>query len=358
MFRNYSKNDISKKFSFEIHDVDISIVNGIRRILLTDIPNVGLLGEDDITIEIYKNNGPLHNEYLIHRIGLIPICLDENEIDNYEDNSLIVELNVENKSDKIINITTADFKGFFNDKELTKKDIERIFPVNEISKDHILITRIRPTEYLHFKGKAIKKTARLNASFSPVSLSNMFYIQDPSVAKNKESVLDKERSYFKNKYGDANALMFELEPINPYLSPQYLINKSLDIIIDKLNNIILNTNTEEAIKIEKFPNTNNTYDFYINNEDDTIGNIIQSLMHNKYIREQKSYLDGINCSYIGYICPHPLKTELIIRITLEGNDNINKEIFIRFLENCCRNIIDEINIIKKNWNDFIPKNKK
>jgi len=52
MFHNYSYNDKSEKHSFDINEVDLSIVNGIRRTILTDIPVVGFIGEDEPTIEI------------------------------------------------------------------------------------------------------------------------------------------------------------------------------------------------------------------------------------------------------------------------------------------------------------------
>jgi DNA-directed RNA polymerase subunit L len=89
----------------------------------------------------------------------------------------------------------------------------------------------------------------------------------------------------------------------------------------------------------------------IQNEDDTLGNIIQSYVHSRYVREEKPAIDGIHCSYIGYICPHPLKTELIIRITLD--DQVNPVTFTRFLEANCRMIMDEMTVMKNEWNQFI-----
>ena len=49
--------------------MDLGIVNALRRTIMTDIPIPGFMGEgatqgddDDITIDIHENNGPLHNE--------------------------------------------------------------------------------------------------------------------------------------------------------------------------------------------------------------------------------------------------------------------------------------------------------
>lgn len=357
MFRNYNYDpkDPTTKHSFEIHEIDLAIINSIRRVILTDIPIPGIIGEEDPTVNIILNTGPLHNEIISHRIGLIPICLTEEDVENYEDNSIELELNVKNTGVKKLNIDTSMITGKKNGADLTKQELLKMFPSNFVTKSNILITRLRTDEHLHFKARVVKKSARYNAAFSPVSLCNHSYIQDPTEAIKKESILDKERAYYKNKYGDPNAIKFDIESINTYLEPKYLVNKAIEIIIEKLNKLRDNITSENStdVKIEQFQTIENTYEFHINDEDDTLGNIIQSLLHNKYIREKKTLINDINCTYIGYICPHPLKSLMILRITLENQKN--KQTFIQFLEANCRLIIDELLEIKSVWNKFINK---
>ena len=57
--------------------IDRSIINSIRRILISEIPSYSL-----DTIELKKNNTIMNDEYLVHRIGLIPFLFLENE-DNF-----------------------------------------------------------------------------------------------------------------------------------------------------------------------------------------------------------------------------------------------------------------------------------
>lgn len=356
MFRNYihDPKDPTTKHSFEIHEIDLAIINGIRRVILTDIPIPGIIGEEEPTVNIIINTGPLHNEIISHRIGLIPICLSEEDVENYEDKTIELELNIKNTGAKILNIETSMITGKKNGSDLTKQDLLKMFPANPVTKSNILITRVRTDEQLHFKAIVVKKTARYNAAFSPVSLCNLSYIQDPVEAAQKEGILDKERAYYKNKYGDPNAIKFEIESINIYLEPKYLVNKAIEIIIEKLNKLRDNITTESSeIKIEQFQTIENTYEFHINDEDDTLGNIIQSILHNKYIRENKPSINDIKCTYVGYVCPHPLKSLMILRITLENQKN--KQIFIQFLEANCRLIVDELLEIKSVWNKFIQK---
>lgn len=354
MFRNFQHQPKQERYTFEIYEQDIAVINAIRRTILTDIPICGMLSCDENCITILKNNCPLHNEIISHRIGLLPICMTEDEIESYEDNTLQLELNVLNEATTMLNVTTADIKGKLADKELTKKQLEKMFPSNPVTKSHILITRLRTGEQLHFKANVVKNTARNHSAFSPVSLSNFFYIQDPEKAAKQDNILDKERSYYVNKFGEANVIKFEIEPINNLIGPKYLVSKALEIIIGKLNNLILNITSEDlgnnSVKLTAFQDLQNTMEFSITNEDDTVGNLIQSHIHNKYIREEKAALDGIKCSYVGYICPHPLKSELIIRLTLD--DQTNPVVFVKFLEANCRVIIDELSNMKKEWNTF------
>jgi DNA-directed RNA polymerase alpha subunit len=367
-FQNYNYDEPSGCSSFEINNIDLAIINGIRRVILTDIPIAGIIGEklenDDPTVDILINNGALHNEIIIHRIGLIPICLKEEEIDDYKDDSIHIELNVKNTTNKTLDVRTSDITATRNTANITKEELADIFPANKISGNHILITRLRTGEHLHFKAKVVKRTGRDNASFNPVSLSNFSYIQDPKEADKKTNILDKERSYYKNKYGDAVRFKFDIESINHNIGPKYLVSKSLDIIIGKLELLrreLNNTDAATKVKIQQFQDIAGTYEFIIEDEDDTLGNIIQSHIHNHFIRENNKYKDKISCTYIGYICPHPLKSLMILRISLEnaggvGGASGDAKIFSAFLDDNCAIIAEELSKIKNDWMKFAIDN--
>jgi DNA-directed RNA polymerase alpha subunit len=352
MFKNYSYESKSDKHSFDIHDMDLAIANSIRRIILTEIPIIGFYGEDEPTIDILINTGPLHNEFMKHRIGLIPINVSEKITDIYNDNDYKFNLNILNNGSSTINITTANFTGSYKDQELTASELNELFPPNPITKDHILITRLRTGEEMHFNANAIKRNAKTNASFSAVSLANFYFIEDATEAAKNDNILDKQRSYVKNQYGDPILLKFEIESVNK-LSYVYLFSKAIDILIAKLNLLITNIENND-IFIEQVPNNPFSVNFHIENEDDTLGNVIQSLLHNKYIRSTIKH-KGLICSYVGYICPHPLKQLMIVRLTLE--DQTDSEKFKQFLIDNCYEIIRTLDIIKTEWVSFSTKKK-
>jgi DNA-directed RNA polymerase alpha subunit/DNA-directed RNA polymerase subunit L len=352
MFNNYLYDPKSQKHSFDIENLDLSIVNSIRRIILTEIPVVGFYGEDEPTVEIIENTGPLHNEFMKHRIGLIPIYVNEDITDNYIDDDYEFSLNVNNTSTITKNITTADFTGKYKNKDLTQKELSELFPADNITKQHILITRLRSDEKLELHAKAIKRTAKTNASFSSVSLANFYFLEDKKEADKADNILDKQRSFVKNAYGDPVLIKFEIESVNK-LSYKYLFSKAIDIIVDKLKLLISNIDAK-IIVIEPVPNNPHSFNFFVENEDDTLGNLIQSIMHNKYIRENKKN-KGIVCNYVGYICPHPLKQLMILRLTLESQTE--SDVFYQFLTDNCYEIIRELEAIKIEWAKFNSKKK-
>jgi DNA-directed RNA polymerase subunit L len=122
------------------------------------------------------------------------------------------------------------------------------------------------------------------------------------------------------------------------------LNKSLDIIIEKLNILINNILDENigknGIIFNKYQDLDNTYEFSIENEDDTLGNIIQSYVHSRYVREGNMTPDNMKCSYAGYICPHPLKTELLLRFTLDNQNEPLKFIKFFFLNSAQVHVLD------------------
>ena len=343
MFSDYEYDKLADKHSFTILDTDLAIINSTRRILLAEIPVVGFYGEGDHpTVEIIINNSPLHNEFMIHRIGLIPLHISENITDNYNDGDYVFELNVENAGSNMINITTGNITGKYKDTELSKVELEKIFPANKVTKQKILITRLKAGEHLHFKATAIKQTGKLNAAFSSVSLSNFFFMEDKKEADKKDNILDKQRSYHKNIYGDPTRINFQIESLNG-LSYKYLFRKALDIIIEKIETLNIKLTNKEIV-IEEIPNCPNSFNFQIDDEDDTLGNLIQSIIHNKYIRTNND-----KCSYVGYICPHPLINQLIVRFTLPSTD---KDEFYKFFIENLKDIIKIIDKIKTEWNKF------
>ena len=93
------------------YGLDKSIVNSLRRTLLSEIPCIAFRVEEgskkDIIMEL--NNTSLHNEFLMHRLSMIPLYLDP---ETYEKQYLFY-LNVKHESAHPFKfVTTDDIKIF------------------------------------------------------------------------------------------------------------------------------------------------------------------------------------------------------------------------------------------------------
>lgn len=357
-FRNIyksGKNDPINYFSVEIYDIDISLINGIKRTIQSDIAIPGFNGEDDPSISIIENNGPLHNEILLHRIGLIPIHFNEDEVENFNPEEYVFELEEFNDTATMINVTTEQMKIYHNEAPMTKQEIQRLFPKNPYTESYVLITRLRPKEKLHFKGSAVLSTPSVHAGFACVSLCSFHYLQDPKLLAelpDNATILDKERAYFRNDHGDCNVVKFEME-IECGLDAKYLVSKSLEIIMGKLDKTLTESMSDTSEYLSIIPDDNKIgYIFIFQNENDTLGNILQSYMHNYYIRSKNLTTQNKAVSYVGYICPHPLEPVMHLKLVIENKDGThatNKQEYIELLSEHCRRSIGYLQDIKSKW---------
>lgn len=62
-----------REIVFLLSGVDISVANALRRIMLAEIPTMAI----DI-VEVAKNSTALPDEFIAHRLGLIPLKNPEN----------------------------------------------------------------------------------------------------------------------------------------------------------------------------------------------------------------------------------------------------------------------------------------
>ena len=70
-----SKKEENDTLHFTLKGINVSIANGLRRVILSDIPIVGFKGfpHENNDINIHKNTTRLNNEILKQRISCIPI---------------------------------------------------------------------------------------------------------------------------------------------------------------------------------------------------------------------------------------------------------------------------------------------
>ena len=339
LFKNYNKiNDYLLKF--EVHNCNSSIVNALRRLIITDVKTYGFNTDDynnsDLLIE--KNSSSLHNEFILHRLGLIPIHFD---FDTFDHTKYKFSLDVQNKTDEIIDVTTKDFV-VTNLETNEVEDTEKFFPKNSITNDYILIVRLKPTndkqgEVLKLSGKCSKGYGRQHIRFSPVCKSIFVNKRDPDkvTAELKKYLQDKgelddeklmslkrkfeleeaDKHFYTDKNGDPNVFEFTIESIG-ILKSYKILSESINVIINKLKKFLKNLektfNTQDSsIEIVESTSVMKAFDIVIDNENHTLGFLLQYYINKFYEKDD---------IFVGYMNPHPLQKNIKLRIKQNDGD--------------------------------------
>jgi DNA-directed RNA polymerase subunit L/DNA-directed RNA polymerase alpha subunit len=364
----FSQLNLSDRFniSFNLKDVDLSIVNSLRRIILSEIKNVGFFFNpndfsDDKDIVILQNDTPLHNEFLQHRISLIPIHVTPTQLENWNKDEYKFVINKQNTTP---NVYSSDIQVFDKNDTFLPAISKQFFPPDPITKDFIIITKFNksPNSKLHIEAFATLNTPSESTSFGMISnISIEFNLDEQKVKKelqkylennkSKASVenlthqfnsIEKERFYQRNKYREPND--FNIKITSECSIPcTYIFNTAIGILKNK---ILAFQNSDYDII-----NNNMLFSIIIKNESHTLGNIFQSLVFNHYIRENID--NEYNIKYIGYTIPHPLEKILLIKI--KGDKLLLLDDVRNFINNACDHIYNILNDLDNHWNTLSNK---
>lgn len=177
-------------------------LNTLRRIMISDIPTIAI-----DKIELEENSSPMNDEFMAHRIGLIPIqcdkdissipyqhecsCLCGCSLCNFE---FILEK--ENKdNDDLVGVYSSDFVPIFNPK-INFNVVS--YPIFE---QGILICKLAKGQKLKLKAIAIKGTGKEHSKWS--SVSSVSFVDKPSIK-------------IKNLSSDLNTTIVNSCPTNVY----------------------------------------------------------------------------------------------------------------------------------------------
>lgn len=383
-FSNITNNDNSMSFILnenQLNTIDKSLPNAIRRLVLSEYPTYSFNSDpyNDCDITIHQNTGSLHNEFLAHRIGLIPINVEP--IEYFSIDNIQFEINLKNTSKTVLDITSEDIQiRYINTDKLISKDIrDLVFPPDEISGDYILIGKLKPNIYDINKGEEFKCIAKCSqgigkqhSRYTPVSKIVMYNTKDPqkvdqlkkeTIAKkqqeldrqlNEEELLklnkqidifNADRCYYTDENNEPNVFHMDLETIGVY-SNKFIISKGLQLLKDKLDTLktyIEKKNDEHVDFIVPETLNTNYIDINIKYDTHTLGNILQSYLFKNHLNKE--------IKFVGYKVPHPLDAKCIIRIELTKEDKTEKK--IELIKTLLINTIDYINslviTLKNEW---------
>lgn len=347
------------------YGLDKSIINSIRRILISEIPCVAFRVEEgtpkDLIMEV--NNTSLHNEFLLHRLSMIPLYIDP---EKYE-NQYLFYLNVKHESAHPFRFVTTDDIQIFPLKEgvdvsdsididnydmkkpLSRQEHKDIFrPFKFKGKEYpILITELKATDTdgisqeLICYGRPSVSDGREHARWKCCSDAMYTFLHNEElfmkIANDKAGikkiiddderdkfieslhVSEGERYFYRDIFNEPNQYTFTITSIHNSSSKELFL-KALDIMQDKLELVkqhFINTTIggDTSIIIEPHVNENN-YHFKICGQNDTLGNVLQSHIVNKYT-DKDSLI-----SFCGYKKSHPLEEYISLYLGINPSNEV------------------------------------
>lgn len=328
--------------TFEIHGVDLAVVNGLRRTLLTDveIPAVRFKPQDPVNPDVafLVNTCALHNEFLGHRISLVPLCFNADEVDTFRRDDYKFVIRTQCTTDTPLKVTSGDIKILSAEGVLQPRAMhDRVFPRDGVTGDHILLTKLKPNfkelskgEALHIEFYASMGTARECALWSPVSLSTFQNLVDEEAASvalelhlekfqaagaSAEELADAQkdfnalhrfRHFHKDAEGNPTKFKFLLETVCG-LSCAELVTRAFRVMKKKIDS--LRATIEAGMRVES---SGAMHLAYLDACNHTHGNLIQSYIYRNMAKYQ--------VSVIGYHMPHPLEERVLFKVVTERDD--------------------------------------
>jgi len=328
------ENDI---YRFTLSDINVSLANALRRIILSDIEVIVFYTEtyQDNKCTIHKNTGRLHNEIVKQRLSSIPICSqDKDLVDKY-----ILEVNVKNTTESMIYVTTENFR--IKNKEtgayLKEETVRQIFPPNQITGTFIDFVRLRPAIGNAIDGEEINltcefslSTAKVNSMFNVVSTCTYGNTIDESKIEstlqslkqkwaqenlNADEIefqtknfmlLDAERQFIPNSFD------FAIKTVGP-LSNEIILKKGCQILQNKFVDFSESLKSDQISILRSETTIEHCYDVTLENEDYTVGKVLEYILYEKYFIGEKIL------SFCGFKKLHPHNKDSTLRIAYREN---------------------------------------
>jgi len=357
---------------FTINGVNVSIANALRRIILSEIPQVvfRVSPNDKSKCNIITNTCGLNNEIVKHRLSCIPIHIKD--IQEFPIKNYIMELNIQNNTDTSMVVTSKDFviKDLVTGNPLAKDKMLEIFPANDITGDHIDFVRLKAKLAEELQGKSIHLTCEFDIGtakedgvynvVSTCSYGNTIDepAQEANLAKLKQKWKDEGKKENEIEFEVKNWKLLEgkrifkndsfdfiIQSIGVYTNVEILVN-ACKIMIDNLENLDSIIDKDE-IEIKLSENTtSNCYDIILENEDYTIGKVIEYFLLTKF------YERGI-LTFCGFKMLHPHDTYSLIRVAYKEPVEVS---YIKgHLKECISHSVDVFKKIRKEFLKLVPR---
>jgi DNA-directed RNA polymerase subunit L len=277
------------ELSCEFVNFPISLVNALRRILLSNIPTVAIQN-----VEIIKNTSQLPHEMLKHRAEMLPINVLPSESAIIKDAKIEIRM-LPQPHENGVYVTTDDFAVESSRSGILMRDRDIDEPM--------LFLRLRKGEEVHLKASlgVITETKHVGQ----ICNASTYWKVDPEKAKTERKAFVEagndvrefdnflvQKCFYTNEKGEPYWISMSIESIG-VMSAKNCLKMALDILRKNVNDYV--TDALQNIRREQ----EKTYSIVTKHGGHTIGSLIQQVIYNDK-----------NTTYVSYDIMHPLKPDL------------------------------------------------
>lgn len=247
-----------ERVKFVLKNTDLSMANSLRRIMIAEVPTLAI---DWVAIEV--NTGPLHDEFLAHRLGMIPLTSAMVNKFQYHrecdctgfgcaECAVLFTLDVKNENDEVRTVTTNDLV-FTRDEVIpvTSRNMGREYDKAE----DIVLCKLGKDQQLKLRALAKKGIGKEHAKWIPTCGLGFEYDPDNALRhttfeypqdwpKSEHSKFRDDPDTFQADFdpeAKADTFYFNVESTGA-LAPEEIVIQSVEVLQQKLNDLQHNVN--------------------------------------------------------------------------------------------------------------------
>lgn len=396
--------------SFNIKNTRVSLVNSIRRTIISDVESIGIrtLPYDKSQVSVNSNDTPLYDQFVAERLSNVPIHMPD--VDNINLSDYELTLDVKNDSNLPKDIFSNDIKirKLSKMNYMSDSDTKKIFPPDPITGEYVFINVLKPKYYQYTEASkdvdytknsqqllsagaanshisvskkelSLSMTAGIcksngaeNGKFNPTCLAIHTFVVDDAKAekalqeylaehlgksdKTKEQLVrrfntnQRSRYYMTDHNGDANMFKFEVESIG-VIPPLVIFYRAMNYLNNRIRNFQKNldlvTNKDNYVENDKIE--------VIPSRDKINGwEIIVQGEDDTLANVLVDYLNILFCSpnsdpsleSVGYPRPHPQRKLVKIIVQPKEHEKFS-DVAKTYIKPTCKYVIDLIDSMRK-----------